>query len=147
MIKNSIIFMFFIVGCSDTRIIMEPNIVIKNSSNTFVSRAYIDMWGGAAGGINYIVNIQPESEEFLLSKNVIFKTSKEGKICVDWIDETTIKISTSINKGISIKKETIILNNTKINILFTSEINSDNCMKVQGLEAKAVPSNRFTNKK
>jgi len=140
MIKNSIVVaVLLIAGCSDTNILnIEPNITVKSPKNLFVARAYVNLWGGAAGGVDYIINIQPNSEKSLFSKNIIFKTSKEGKICIDWIDEKNIKISTAINKNISIKEKTIVIGNKKINVLFSSKIHSDNCMRIQGLESKII---------
>jgi len=98
MITNKIflILFFIILGCSPNKL-SEASISLNNSNNTFVARIYIDMWGGGAGGVDYIVNIQSILEKSVLNKNIVFKTAKEGKICIDWIDDKTLKISTNID--------------------------------------------------
>jgi len=116
MITNKIflILFFIILGCSPNKL-SEASISLNNSNNTFVARIYIDMWGGGAGGVDYIVNIQSISEKSVLNKNIVFKTAKEGKICIDWIDDKTLKISTNIDTYL--KKKNIKLD---VNILYTS---------------------------
>ena len=116
MITNKIflILFFIILGCSPNKL-SEASISLNNSNNTFVARIYIDMWGGGAGGVDYIVNIQSILEKSVLNKNIVFKTAKEGKICIDWIDDKTLKISTNIDTYL--KKKNI---NLDVNILYTS---------------------------
>ncbi|HIP52124.1 MAG TPA: hypothetical protein EYG94_08565 [Campylobacterales bacterium] len=129
----------FFVACTERDVLnIEPNIMLTSPNNSFVARAYIDMWGGSAGGVDYVITIQSESEQADISKNIIFKTSKEGEICMDWIDEENIKISTLISKKITIKEKSIRLNNKNIQIGYSSKMNSSTCMGVQGFEAKRI---------
>ena len=114
-INKMLLILFFIVsGCSSHKL-PKSTLSLHNSNNTFVARIYIDMWGGAAGGVDYIVNIQNISEKPVLNKNIVFKTAKEGKICIDWTNNKTLKIATNIETYQ--KKQKV---NLDVNILYTS---------------------------
>jgi len=105
---------FIILGCSSYKS-SDASLSLNNSNNTLIARIYIDMWGGGAGGVDYIVNIQTISEKPVLNKNIVFQAQKEGKICIDWINNKTLKISTNINRYL--KKKNI---NLDVKVVYSS---------------------------
>ena len=136
MMKNRVILILsFVFGCSNNSD-YNPSIELKSPNDDFVSRIYIDMWGGSAGGVEYIVNVQKKLEQANSDKNIVFKTSKEGKICIDWLDEKNLKISTNLNSHISVKKKILYLDDKKIYIKYSDIANLKNCINLQNNQTK-----------
>ena len=96
----SIFISFFITACSS---ILDDDIDKKleavNFNKTYIARFYINMWGGAAGGIDYFVNIQKVDEKPNTSKNVVFKSSDNMiTICLKWTNNNKLNIITDAHR-------------------------------------------------
>ncbi len=123
-------YLLLIVACSNNDDSIS-SFELNSPKDNFVARIYVDMWGGSAGGVDYIVNVQKKLQKSNSSKHVLFKASKEGSICMDWIDEDHLKVSTDINEHISIQKRVIEIDNKDIKIVYTSKKDSQNCISPQ----------------
>jgi len=73
----------FFVACTERDVLnIEPNIMLTSPNNSFVARAYIDMWGGSAGGVDYVITILSPNKLIYL-KILFSKLQKREKFV--WI--------------------------------------------------------------